>query len=144
MFKRILVATDGSENASRAIEYAAELARLAGSEEVLLLHICIGCTADLDPEEKNLEAANRIVAEAAETLNEAGISTRTRVETDYPPESVGNAVIDIAKSEESDLIIIGSRGLTEFKGMLLGSVSNKVVHGAPCPVMVIKEDLETP
>lgn len=139
MFKRILIATDGSENASHALDYAAELARIASSEEVVVIHVCIGCTADLDPDERNLEAANGIAADAAEKLAEAGVNARTIVETDYPPESVGNAIIDTAKAEDVGLIVLGSRGLAEFKGMLLGSVSNKVVHGAECPVMVVKE-----
>lgn len=139
MFEKILVATDGSENAGHALDYAAELAGLTGSEEVIVLHICVGCTADVDPDEKNLEAANRIAADAVEKLAEAGVNAQPIVETDYPPESVGNAIIDRASAEEVGLVVLGSRGLTEFKGMLLGSVSNKVVHGAACPVLVIKE-----
>lgn len=140
MFKKILVAADGSDNAARAIEYTAELARMANAEKVMVLHVCIGCSADLDPDEQNLEAANRIVSEAAATLNEAGVNASTTVETDYAPESIGNAVIELAAAEDMELIVLGSRGLSEFKGMLLGSVSNKVVHGAACPVLVIKDD----
>jgi nucleotide-binding universal stress UspA family protein len=138
MFERILVATDGSENAMNAVRHAAAIGRMAGAEEVLVMHVCTACTADLDPDEKNLEAANAIVRDAGKVITESGLSARTVVETSYPPESVGNAIIDTARGNGTGLIVLGSRGLTEFKGMMLGSVSNKVVHGAACPVLVVK------
>lgn len=139
MFNRILVATDGSQNAENAVRHAAEIARMAEAEEVLILHVCTACTADLDPDEQNLETANRIVGDAGRPMTESGLSVRTLVETGYPPESVGNAIIDTSRDNDIELIVLGSRGLTEFKGMMLGSVSSKVVHGADCPVLVVKE-----
>lgn len=138
MYAKILVATDGSENAVMAVEHAAEVARLAGSTEVLVVHICPACTADLDPDDKNRELAEVIVQDAGKVITEAGIPVRTRVEIDASPELTGTAITDIAKEEDVDLIVLGSRGLSEFKGMLLGSVSNKVLQKAHCPVLVIK------
>lgn len=138
MYEKILIATDGSKNAQRAVEHAAELARLAGSREAMVVHVCTSCSVDLDPDESNLEAAKAIVREASDLLKEAGLATTGHVETEYPPESIGNAIIDLAAAEKVDLVVLGSRGLSEFKGMLLGSVSNKVVQKASCPVMVIK------
>ncbi|MFA5800872.1 MAG: universal stress protein [Thermoleophilia bacterium] len=142
MYTKILVATDGSENAVMAVEHAAEVARLAGSTEVLVVHVCPACTADLDPDDKNRELAEVIVQDAGKVITEAGIPVRTRVEIDASPDLTGNAIIDIAKEEEVDLIVIGSRGLSEFKGMLLGSISNKVLQKAHCPVLVIKGEAE--
>ncbi len=139
MFERILVATDGSANARRAVEQAAGVASMASSNEVVLLHVCSACNADLDPAQKHLEIAENIVKEGSRILEEAGVPVRSVVEEGYPPEAIGSAITDIATREEVDLIVIGSRGLTEFKGMLLGSVSNKVVHNAPCPVLVVKD-----
>lgn len=138
MYDKIMIATDGSENADHAVEHAAELARLTGSRDALVVHVCTACTADLDPDEENLEVANEIVRKAGAVMEAAGLNVATRVETEYPPESVGNAIIDIAGNEGADLLVLGSRGLSEFKGMLLGSVSNKVVQKADCPVLVIK------
>ena len=63
---------------------------------------------------------------------------RTIVEMDYPPEEVGEAIVEIANNEKADLLVLGSRGLSEFKGMLLGSVSHKVLQRSDCPVLVIK------
>lgn len=142
MYAKILVATDGSENAVMAVEHAAEVARLAGSTEVLIVHVCPACTADLDPDDKNRELAEVIVQDAGKVITEAGIPVRTRVEIDASPDLTGNALVDIASEEEVDLIVIGSRGLSEFKGMLLGSISNKVLQKAHCPVLVIKGEAE--
>lgn len=142
MYAKILVATDGSENAVMAVEHAAEVARMAGSTEVLIVHVCPACTADLDPDDKNRELAEVIVQDAGKVITEAGIPVRTRVEIDASPELTGNALVDIASEEEVDLIVIGSRGLSEFKGMLLGSISNKVLQKAHCPVLVIKGEAE--
>lgn len=141
MYDKIMIATDGSENARLALNHAAELARLAGSKEAYIVHVCTSCSVDLDPDEKNLEAAKAIVREAADIMKQAGLSTTGHVETGYPPESVGHAIIDLAASEQADLLILGSRGLSEFKGMLMGSISSKVVQKASCPVLVIKEQL---
>ncbi|MFA5808984.1 MAG: universal stress protein [Thermoleophilia bacterium] len=138
MYAKILVATDGSENAVLAVEHAAEVARMAGSTEVLVVHVCPACTADLDPDDKNRELAEVIVLDAGKVITEAGIPVRTRVEIDASPDLSGAAIADIAKEEEVDLIVLGSRGLSGFKGMLLGSVSNKVLQQAHCPVLVIK------
>lgn len=140
MFEKILVATDGSENAASAIEHAAELARLAGSTEVLVLHVCPGCTADLDPDDKNRELAESIVQEAGKVFTEAGVPVRTLVDIESPPEAIGAAVVEIARDENVDLIVLGSRGLGEFRGILLGSVSNKVLQKSVVPVLVIKSE----
>jgi nucleotide-binding universal stress UspA family protein len=138
MYNKIMISTDGSENAEVAVKHAAELARLTASSEALVVHICTACNADLDPDEANMETANKIVRQAGAILEEAGLEVATHVETGYPPESIGNAIIDIASEQQVDLLVLGSRGLSEFKGMLLGSVSNKVVQKVSCPVLVIK------
>lgn len=141
MFDRILLATDGSKNATIAAKKAADLARLTGTREIIILHVCPACTADLDPDEKNIGIAQRIVDEAKELFSSLDISVSSTIEKEYPPESTGNAIIDTADLVNADMIILGSRGLSEFKGLLLGSVSNKVVHSAKCPVLVVKTGL---
>lgn len=138
MYKKILIATDGSETADAAVKHAAYIARAAGADEVVVLHVCPACTPELDPDSKNRDTAAEIVKKAGESIAAEGIVVRTMVEMDYPPEEVGEAVVDIATSENVDLLILGSRGLSEFKGILLGSVSHKVLQKASCPVLVIK------
>lgn len=138
MFKRILVATDGSENAASAVAHAAALARAIGSERVTVLHVCPACSADLDPERHNQELAQQIVREASEAFAGAGAEVHVRVEVDYHPEDVASGVTDIAREEDADIIVLGSRGISGIRGMLLGSVSSKVLQQAHCPVLVIK------
>ena len=140
MFEKMMLATDGSDNAQDALRYATELAQLAGTREVLVVHICPGCTADIDVKDTNREMAEDIVEAAASPFREIGIETRTRVEIDYPPEAIGSAIVDVELREKPDLLVLGSRGLSEFKGLLLGSVSSKVVQKAHCPVLVIKHE----
>src|SRR5665811_924577 len=99
MFEKILVATDGSDNAEEAINDAVELARLAGSKAIVIVHICSGCTADVDPEGTNLGLAQEIVERAAARFKGVGAGCSSRVETDYPPETLGTAVVDVADQE---------------------------------------------
>ncbi|MDO8737302.1 MAG: universal stress protein [Thermoleophilia bacterium] len=138
MYEKILVATDGSETAAAAVEHAADLAKLAGSKEVVVIHVCPACTPELDPDSKNREIATNIVNEAGEAVASEGIQVRTVLEMDYPHEEVGEALLEIIKNEKADLLVLGSRGLSEFKGILVGSVSHKVLQHAECPVLVIK------
>lgn len=138
MFKKILVATDGSENANEAVRNAADLASMASAETVLVLHVCPAYTADIDLQDTNRKIAERIVEDAGSIVSVKGVDVQLMIEGDYPPESVGLAITDVAREKKVDLIILGSRGLSEVKGLLLGSVSNKVVQHAQCPVLVVK------
>lgn len=138
MYEKIMVATDGSENAADAIHHAAKLAQMTGAREVMVLHVCPACTPELDPDSKNRDLANDIVAHAEAIVSKEGISVKPILEMDYPPEEVGEAIAEIAKRESVDLLVLGNRGLSEFKGILLGSVSHKVLQRAACPVLVIK------
>lgn len=140
MFSKILVATDGSETAGLAVEHAAELARMAGSSEVMIIHLCPSCTVDVDTEGLNREMAEKVLGEAVKAFKDTQAEVKTVLEIDYPPESLGTAIVEIASKENADLIVLGSRGLSEFKGMLLGSVSSKVVQHASCPVLIVKKE----
>ncbi|MEK7817471.1 MAG: universal stress protein [Actinomycetota bacterium] len=138
MFKKILVATDGSDNANEAVRHAAQLAKIASTDTVLVLHVCPACTADIDLQDTNRKIAERILEDAGSIVSVKETDVQLMIEADYPPESVGLAITDIAKERKVDLIILGSRGLSEVKGLLLGSVSNKVLQHAECPVLVVK------
>jgi nucleotide-binding universal stress UspA family protein len=132
---KIVVAYDGSDPAKRALERAAEL---AGERDKLLVvaaaepHASAGLEAGahLDPSEVarrrgDLEAAQRL-------LSERGIEAE-------PVEGQGDPGAFIVKAaEDADLIVVGSRGLSPAKRMLLGSVSSKVVHRAHCDVLVVR------
>jgi nucleotide-binding universal stress UspA family protein len=79
------------------------------------------------------EAAQEILARTRAPFDAAGIPVTTDVEVGQP----GQRLRALASQRGADLLVVGSRGHTELKALLLGSVSNQVVHGAPCPVLVV-------
>ncbi|MBS7649869.1 MAG: universal stress protein [Candidatus Bathyarchaeia archaeon] len=138
MMKKLLVPVDGSESSNMAVKYACEIAHKFGSEITLLCvippPIVLGVEAGVI-DYRPLEESGRTVIEKAKRMVEsAGLSASTRLETGQ----VADIIVNIAKEEKTDLIIIGSRGLSGVKRFLLGSVSNRVSHHAPCPVLIVR------
>jgi len=140
--KRILAATDGSEGADRAVDVAAELARaLDGTlliltatdnvsdsavERLARLEGGIGEALDL--------VANQILRRAKERAHRIGVP---RIETLNGWGDPTQSIIDCAGDHRIDIIAVGRRGRGQLSGLLLGSVSQKLVTLAPCPVIVV-------
>ncbi len=137
---RIVVGFDGSEHGRRALERAVELARSSGARlaivstaEVsrLLRDPAMGVSAvepaDVEQRAKALEQARAYLAERG-------------LEADFVKGSGDPADVLVQEAEESgaDLIVVGTRGLSAAPRWLLGSVSTKVVHHAPCDVLVVR------
>jgi nucleotide-binding universal stress UspA family protein len=139
MFKRILLAVDGSEHAVRAAEIAAELARSMQAEmRIIVVYDPIPSYLG----EPNLQSAiNARLSEAQEILQKAlevvG-NFPAEVQTDILEGNPAEAIIEAAKTWESDVIVMGSRGLGRLAGLVLGSTSQKVVSHAPCPVLIVR------
>lgn len=140
MFNNILLAVDGSEHALNAARAAAQLTRAMNSAE---LHIVVVYDAmPLFLGEPNfqsamnvrLDEAQKILKAAVEAVGEVPAKTQTEFIAGDPAE----AIIEIAKTRKCDLIVMGSRGLGRLAGLVLGSVSQKVVGHAPCPVLVVR------
>jgi nucleotide-binding universal stress UspA family protein len=134
--RTILVGYDGSEHARRALERAAELARLYGSRLTVL-------TAAADPLVRedgvittavDEDLAGRIAAEGAARAREAGV---TEVEPVVTLEAPDDALM-VAAQEGVDLIVVGHRGLGAVKEFFLGSTAKSVVDRAPCSVLVVR------
>ena len=117
MYRKILIATDGSPTAQRAVKVAADVAR-ASEAETLLLHV---------GEEAR---GNSVLADAR---NEIPSARAISLDGD-----AADKIIEIAENEGADLIVIGNKGMTGAKRFLLGSVPNKVSHHAPCSVLIIR------
>ncbi len=139
MFERILLAVDGSDHAMRAVKVAADLARCMKSE----LRIVVA----FDPippylGEPNLQdAINARLNDAQATLQKAVEQVGDlpgELRTDLIEGNSAEVIIEVAKTRDSDLIVMGSRGLGRLAGLVLGSNSQKVVSHAPCPVLIVR------
>jgi nucleotide-binding universal stress UspA family protein len=139
MFKKIILAVDGSESAWRALKMAADL---AGSDGLITVVNAYQPVSPLlgNPDykkrvEEHIGHSEQIVDEAEARLRQQGV---TKIEPDILEGPAATAIINAAKARDADLIVLGSRGLTPIKGLLMGSVSERVIGAAPCPVLVVR------
>ncbi|HZT43269.1 MAG TPA: universal stress protein [Chthonomonadaceae bacterium] len=139
-FRRILLATDGSDCACKAAQMAAQLAGKYDAELVALNvfqpHAAYPGVSNenLDPEVYGERVRSMVAERTAVALGKMDGRYTFRQETGHPAEKI----VQIAAAEGFDLIVLGRRGLGGFKAMLLGSVSDGVAHHAPCPVLVVR------
>jgi len=147
--KRILIPIDGSESAARAAKVAIDVARKFEAELVVLYVIGVPATAVAKAGlsygheialkeyfESAHKEADTIVDEVIR-LAEAKGAKATRLIRDYAV-SVVETILDEAVKSNVDLIVMGTRGLTRFKKLLIGSVSSGVVNHAHCSVLVVR------
>ena len=132
---KIVVGYDGSDHGKRALERAAAMGGDANRIVVVAAaepRARTGMTegAHLDPSE--VEQRRQDLEGARVFLSERGIDAET-IEGQGDP---GSVIVKAA--EDAQLVIVGSRGLNSFQRILLGSVSSKVVHRAPCDVLVVR------
>jgi len=137
MFERIVVAIDGSAVSSKTLPVAVEVAKRFGSL-VTLVHVreharYEGSDVDLGPEIAPEDLMEQAVARFTEQAVEA-LSEIRRVTPGETPEQI----VRVADEAHADLIIMGTRGLSELRSMLLGGVANKVVQQAHCPVLLVR------
>ena len=147
MFKNILVAIDGSESSTKALETAAELAGKFGGK-LHLLHVVREMQVPLNPglmdASENMERQRHDILNSAgeQLINQAKRSVESKgidaVETDVGSGDPATAIVDYAARNKNDLIVIGSRGLGQVGGMLMGSVSRKVGNTAKTHCLIIK------
>ncbi len=143
--KRILVATDDSEGADRAVDYAARRAKADGAE--LLIVNVIGGYGLPDKVFRAFTRAEQtwltelLESLSAETLTKARDRARsagaTIIELESRDGDVAPTIIAIAQEKAADAIIVGKRGAGRVTGLLLGSVSQKLVSLSPLPVTVV-------
>lgn len=140
MFEKILLALDGSEHSKNAAKIVGEMTKSKGVEKVFVVVVYDPIPTYLG--EPNLQVvidarlyeANEMLKAGLEAMGEVSCKVITEIIEGNPAE----AIIDIAKVREVDLIVLGSRGRGQLAGLLLGSTSQKVVGHAPCPVLVTR------
>ncbi len=132
----IVVAYDGSDTAKRALDRAAELAKDGATVTVVsAVHVHPPAGRSAGPiDQGEVSERRQELAEAEALLGEKGIKPEL-VEGHGDP---GEVIVDQAKESGADLIVVGTRGLNVAERMLLGSVSTKVLHDAPCDVLVVR------
>jgi ubiquinone biosynthesis protein len=127
LIQRILVATDRSDTATQAVEWAAEMADRYAAELLVLQVVApehlIG-SATLASTDELSELADRL----------AGARGRARLEYDSQP---AEAIVQIAEQEQADIVVVGNVSMSDRTEFLLGSVPNRVSHTAPCTVVIV-------
>ncbi len=140
MYEKILYPTDGSECSKRALKHVVEIAKKFNSK-VFILHAFPFIPEYIGSEYREKIVAQstleseRITKEAAKVLEENGIE----YEVEILEGPAHKAILNVADVRDVDLIVMGSRGVSAIAGVLLGSVSQRVVTHAKCPVLIVRE-----
>ena len=121
MYKRILVGTDGSTTAAKAVDRAVELAQASGASLTIL-------TAGTG------EPAKRIVDHEAARHADSGVKIDTRVDD----RDASSALVEVAEDGDYDLLVVGNKGMTGASRFFLGSVPNKVSHHVQRSLLIVR------
>jgi nucleotide-binding universal stress UspA family protein len=156
----VLVPTDGSENAERAVRFSAQVAdrRQQAEVTVVYVHLRISPTARLgnavfepeqplqearllydEPDDTELvharEIVDRAVAEIKGLVTSPDVTVTGRIVVD---DRVDEGVLRVADEIKADIIVMGTRGFSALRGAIMGSVSHSLIEKATCPVLVVK------
>lgn len=138
VYSKILLATDGSENAIRASEHAAELTKRFGTQTTLVTAVYTPPMYSSDiagVQEALLEDGARILEDTKRVFTRRDVSCSTRlIRWVHPVEAICKEAVE----GKYDLVVLGRRGLNEQKRGLIGSVSEGILRSAPCAVLMVK------
>lgn len=147
MFSKILICSDGSENALAAARTAARIAQQFKSDVTIVSVFDPasvpsafmgepGCAWGMatDLASYTEEVQRSVERDTGKVLDEVGMLYRNRRELGHPVDRI----VAAARDEKADLIVMGRRGMSSFRSFLLGSVSDGVLHHAHCPVLIVQ------
>jgi nucleotide-binding universal stress UspA family protein len=140
MLERILLAVDMSDHARKAVPAAAELAK-AGGGTVQVLHVRELYYPPVPPRVvgDSPEDAQQLVDGVVAELQQAGVIADGVVRTSTGG-SPASAILEQARDVGAGIVVLGSRGLSDLGGLLLGSVAHKVIQLSACPVLVVRDE----
>jgi nucleotide-binding universal stress UspA family protein len=134
MYQSILLALDGSNASRAAVPHARRLAADSGRITAVYVHELVPGRSS--QQTMSGQAAEREVRELVESMAHRGSNVRLRVEA----RTAGNAaeaIADVAREEGAEVIVVGTRGHSQVTSLLLGSVTQRLLHIAPCPVLAV-------
>ena len=145
MFNSIVVGTDGSDTATKAVREAIDMAGAIGATLELVSAYAPVSEQRLRAERRDApsdvqwainpkQEVESSLSDAAEIARQAGVNVNTYARQGDP----ADAILDVAEEQNSDLVIIGNKGMTGAKRFLLGSVPDKVSHHATCSVLIVR------
>lgn len=136
MFKTVVLALDGSDGSKRAIPFAVEMAR-RDDAKIVVAHVeeLIAGKAG-GPIHAGEEEVQAEIRKQTEDLAADGIDTELKM-TSIMAGGPAHSIDRIAKDANADLIVVGTRGHSPVAGLLLGSVTQRLLHIADCPVLVV-------
>ncbi len=140
MLKKILVPTDGSNHAKKAIEFASDIA-LKYESTVYLIHVVFPLTSiaegyvDQQIEDHQQKIAKEFIEGAEKEIKAKGVESYQSTILKGNP---AREIIEFARENNVDMIIMGSRGAGEIEMLMLGSVSQRVCHLADCTCVTVK------
>jgi nucleotide-binding universal stress UspA family protein len=139
MFNAIVAGVDGSPTSLRALKYASGLAESYGAH-LVVVH-AYPHTSDLRDHTaydkllaRRKGMGQKVLDDARQQLGEQNAA----VEEDLLEGPAANAILKVAETRNADLVVLGSRGMGSLNRWVFGSVSSKVMHCAPCTVMVVR------
>jgi nucleotide-binding universal stress UspA family protein len=140
MFKKIVWATDGSDSADKALPLVESLAKEGGAsvETVHVVEHLLGPRAGGEPLNADEPETQAKLEKQVESLSGDGIEAKLTVKAGHQ-RIAAHAIADVAKESGADVIIVGTRGHSALGAVLVGSVTQRLLHLAPCPVLVVPD-----
>jgi nucleotide-binding universal stress UspA family protein len=139
LFEKILVPLDGSENSLRALEKAVQIAKKFNGK-ITLIHVYSVSYLAVTPTQvyRYVKAIRKngtdILADGKKRVTAEGVQVETLLSEGHTVEEI----LKTAREGDFDLVVIGARGISRIREILVGSVSDGVTKHAPCPVLVVK------
>src|SRR5262245_9515286 len=136
MFKVIVWATDGSSRAEQALPFAKELAKANGARLVVVYVNEFMAGRGAGPVIVNQDEVQAALGKQVADLKQEGLNAKLQI-GEVMAGGAAHVIAEIADNEGADLIVAGTRGHGALSGLLLGSVTQRLLHVAHCPVLVV-------